>query len=444
MRTRRQFLKRCCALGAAGAAAHVTRLGLMSAHAQSTSTYKALVCVFMFGGNDANNMIVPASAAGYNAYTSVRGGLALPQGSLLPVSAQGGTAYGLHPQLNNVRNLYNQGKVAMIFNVGTLVRPTSKAQYQSGSVALPRNLYSHSDQQSQWQTSNPTVAGGTGWGGRVNDLLAPGAPFPPGVSVAGNSALLAGAVTTGINISPGSNFGLDTFGSQVASDARFAAMQQILTFNSGVQLIGSANGVLSNAVKAAQDINLALASGTPIATVFPNSGLGQQLLQVAKIIQVRGALGMDRQIFFASMGGFDNHSNLVADQAPLLQQLDGALGAFQTALAELGVEPNVVTFTESEFSRTGNASATAGSDHAWGGHHFVMGAPIHGGEAYGTFPTWQLQGPDDVSNRGVWLPTTSLDQYAATMASWFGVLDPSLTSVFPNLGNFATPKLAFL
>ncbi len=444
MRTRRQFLKRCCALGAAGAAAHVTRLGLMSANAQSTSTYKALVCVFMFGGNDANNMVIPASTTGYNAYTSVRGpALSLAQGSLLQVNAQGGTVYGLHPRLLNVRNLYNAGKAAMVFNVGTLVRPTTKAEYQSG-VSLPRNLYSHSDQQSQWQTSNPTVAGGTGWGGRINDILAPNAPFPPGVSVAGNASLLAGAVTTGVNISPGSNFGLDTFGSQAASDARFAAMQQILTFDSGVQLIGSANGVLSNAVEAAQEINQALASGTPLATVFPNTGLGQQLLQVAKIIQVRGALGMDRQIFFASMGGFDNHSSLVADQDPLLQQLDGAVGAFQTALAELGIEPNVVTFTESEFSRTGNASATAGSDHAWGGHHFVIGGPVHGNEAYGTFPTLQLQGPSDVSNRGVWLPTTSLDQYAATMASWFGVQDMSLTSVFPNLANFSTPKLAFL
>ena len=444
MASRRRFLKRCCTLGAAGAAAHLSQLGLMTAHAQSNSTYKALICIFLFGGNDSNNMIVPMSTAGYSAYNSVRGGLSLAQGTLLPVNAQGGTAYGLHPRLVNLRNLYNQGAAAMIFNIGTLVRPTTKSQYQAGTIALPRNLYSHSDQQSQWQTSNPTVAGGTGWGGRVNDVVAPSTPFPAGVSVAGNSALLNGAVASGVNISPGSNFGLDSFGGQAAMNARFTALQQILTFDTGVQMIASTEGVLSNAMRAAQDINAALASGTPIATVFPGTGLGQQLLQVAKIIQVRGALGMDRQIFFASMGGYDNHSNLIQDQDPLLLQLDGAMGAFQSALVELGVAPNVVTFTESEFNRTGNASVTNGSDHAWGGHQFAMGGAVHGGEAYGTFPTLALQGPDDVSNRGVWLPTTALDQFAATMASWFGVPDASLNTVFPNLANFTTQKLAFL
>ncbi len=443
MRTRRDFLKRFGTFGAAGAAAHLTRFGLMSAQAQSNSSYKALVCIFMFGGNDANNMIVPMSATGYSGYQGVRGGLALPQGVLLPVAAQNNTAYGLHPRLLNLRNLYGQGKVAMIFNVGTLVRPTTKQDYQSG-MQLPRNLYSHSDQQSQWQTCNPTVSGGTGWGGRTNDVVAPNTPFAPGVSVSGNSALLNGTITTGVNISPGSNFGLDSFGSRAAMDARFAALQQILTFDTGVQLIGSAEGVLSGAIQSAQSINQALSSGTPLATVFPGTGLGQQLAQVAKIIQVRSALGMDRQIFFASFGGFDTHSNLIQDQDPLMQQLDGAMGAFQTALAELGVEQNVVTFTESEFNRTGNASATAGSDHAWGGHQFVMGAPVHGGEAYGTFPTMALQGPSDVSDRGVWLPTTSLDQFAATMASWFGVSDAGLMTVFPNLPNFTTPKMAFL
>ncbi len=443
MSTRRTFLKRCCTLGAAGATMHLTRLGLMNANAQSNSTYKALVCIFMFGGNDSNNTIVPIDGR-YSAYTTVRGGLALPQGSLLPVNTKAGAAYGLHPRLLNLQALYGQGKAAMIFNVGTLVKPTTKMQYQNGSVPLPRNLYSHSDQQQQWQTSNPTVAGGTGWGGRVNDVVAPSTPFAPGVSVAGNSALLSGVQAGSVTISPGSNFGLDTFGSQAGMDARFAALQNVLTFDSGVQLIGSAEGVLANALKSAQEINNALKSGTPLTTVFPNTGIGQQLAQVARIIQVRSALGMDRQIFFASMGGFDTHSDLIADQDPLMQQLDGAVGAFQTALGELGVEPNVVTFTESEFGRTGNPSGTNGSDHAWGSHHFVIGGPVKGGDAYGTFPTLQLSGPDDVSNRGVWLPSSSLDQYAATMASWFGVPDTALGTVFPNLVNFTALKLGFI
>jgi uncharacterized protein (DUF1501 family) len=458
MKSRREFLKRCCTFGACGAAAHLTRFGLMTANAQTTSTYKALVCIFMNGGNDANNMIVPLNAsatagnpATYGGYQAARGALALGQGTVLPVTA-GGIGYGLHPNLVNIRNLYQANKAAMIFNVGTLVGPMTKTQVQSNNppFAMPRNLYSHSDQTQQWQTANPTVAGGTGWGGRMTDVIAAATPFPAGVSVSGNSALLTGAQTNGVTIAPGSNFGLNGFGSDAAMSARFAALQQILTFDSGVQLIAASGGVLKKALDSAQEINAALSGGTPLTTVFPNSGLGQQLAQVAKIMQVRGALGMDRQIFFASIGGFDNHSNLINDQAGLMATIDAAVGAFQAALGEMGIEQNVITFTESEFNRTMNSNGTNGSDHAWGGHHFAIGGPIKGGTAYGTFPNPALNGPDDVGNRGLWLPTTSLDQYAATMASWFGVPDASLTgapgAVFPNLVNFpvASRKIAFI
>jgi uncharacterized protein (DUF1501 family) len=445
MSNRRQFLKRCCALGSAGVAGYLTRFGAISANAQSTSSYKALVCIFLFGGNDSNNMIVPLSTAGYNAYAGLRGPLALGQGTLLPVNTKGGVAYGLHARLLSVQKLYSQNKVAMVFNVGTLVKPLTKATYNSGSGVAPRNLFSHSDQQQQWQTSTPQQAGGTGWGGRVNDIVSPVTPFPAGVSVSGNSGLLAGVSSSSVSISPGSNFGLDSFGSQVVSDARFTALQQLITLDTGVQLIAATEGVLANAFKSAQDIANALKSGAPLATVFPNTGIGQQLQQIAQVIQVRSALGMNRQIFFASMGGFDNHSNLIQDQDPLLNDLDGAIGAFQACVAnDLGVEQNVTTFTESEFNRTGDASETNGSDHAWGSHHFVIGGAVKGGDAYGTFPTLQLSGPDDVSGRGVWLPTTSLDQYAATMASWFGVPDNMLATAFPNIGNFAAPKLGFV
>jgi uncharacterized protein (DUF1501 family) len=447
MRTRREFLKRCCTVGACGAAAHLTRFGLMTANAQTTSSYKALVCIFMNGGNDANNMIVPVNTGPYSYanYSQARGSLALAQGVLRPVNTKAGAAYGLHPAFTNIQNLYNAGKAAMIFNVGTLVRPTTKQQAQQGSVTLPRNLYSHSDQTQQWQTANPTVAGGTGWGGRVTDVIASGTPFPAGVSVSGNSALLTGAQTGGVTIAPGSNFGLSSFGGETAMQARFTALQQILTFDSGVQLISASSGVLRKALDSAQEINAALNGGTPVTTVFPNSGLGQQLRQVAQIMQVRNALGMDRQIFFASIGGFDNHSNLINDQNGLLLTIDAAIGAFQSALGELGIEQNVITFTESEFNRTMNSNGTNGSDHAWGGHHIVVGGGIKGADAYGTFPNPALQGPDDVGNRGLWLPSTSLDQYAATMASWFGVPDAALVGgtapVFPNLINFQNAGL---
>ena len=447
MTNRREFLKRISILGAAGAGAHLTRFGLMTANAQPALGYKALVCIFMNGGNDSNNTVIPLTQAGYSAYQAMRGSLALApsvsqaQTVLRPLA---GGQYGLHPRLVNIQSLYNANRAAVVLNVGTLVRPTTKAQYQAGQN-LPRNLYSHSDQTSQWQTGTPNLTGGTGWGGRISDVLTPNTAFPAGVSINGNSAFLVGAATTPVSISPGSTFGLNSFGNQAASDARLAGLQQILTFSSGVQLISSANGVLQNAVRSAQEINRALASGVTLTTVFPNTGLGQQLQQVAKIIQVRAALGATRQVFFCSMGGFDNHSNLVNDQDPLLGSLDGAIGAFQTALGELLVAPDVVTFTESEFSRTGNASVTNGSDHAWGGHHFVIGQAVKGGASYGTFPTLALGGPDDTGNRGVFIPTTSLDQYGATMASWFGVSDPNLTTVFPNLNNFAPNlKMAFL
>lgn len=446
MKSRREFLKRCCTFGACGAAAHLTRFGLMTAKAQTTSDYKALVCIFMFGGNDGNNVVIPMGGNGqitYNNYATARGALALNQATVLQIPSNGGSmTYGLHPALTNVKRLYDQKRAALTFNVGTLAQPTTMQQARNRTVPLPRNLYSHSDQTQQWQTALPTVAGGTGWGGRVTDVVATGTPFPAGVSVTGNSALLTGAQTGGVTIAPGSNFGLNSFGNSTAMQARFTALQQILTFDSGVQLVSASGGVLSKALDSAQEINAALTSGTPLTTVFPNTGLGRQLQQVAQIIQVRGALGMDRQIFFAGMGGFDNHANLIADQNNLLLQIDGAIGAFQNALAELGVEPNVITFTESEFNRTMNSNGTNGSDHAWGSNHIVIGGPVKGGETYGTYPNPALSGPDDVGNRGLWLPTTSLDQYAATMASWFGVPDPALVgTVFPHLMNFQNAGL---
>ena len=447
MATRREFLKRCCALGAVGAGAQLNRFGMMTARAQTASNYRALVCVFLFGGNDSNNVVVPMSASGYAAYQTMRQNIALAQGTLLPIAAGGGAVpYGLHPRLTNLQRIYNTDKhAALVFNVGMLVKPTTRDTYRKSLVQLPRNLYSHSDQTSQWQTSNPT-GGSTGWGGRVTDILSAqnSGSFPAGVSTNGNSLLLSGQTTRPVSISPGDNFGLDTFGDSTASNAREAALQQILTFDTGVTMIAAGNGILGNALKASQEVNAALNGAAALTTVFPNSGIGQQLQQIAKVIQVRGALGMNRQIFFCGMGGFDTHTNVLPDQDNLLGQLDPALGAFYNATTELGVDQSVVTFTESEFGRTGQPSTGAGSDHAWGSHHIVMGGPVKGGEAYGTFPTLALQGPDDTDNRGVWIPTTSLDQYAATFASWFGVNDADLNVVFPNLMNFTTPKLGFL
>lgn len=446
MNTRRKFLRSCCSLAAAGAGAHMLRLGEISAMAQSSPNYKALVCVFLFGGNDANNMIIPLDAARYSAYQAMRPNIALASNVLLPVAAGGGQVpYGLHPRLVNVQRLYNQQKAAMVFNVGTLVQPTTKANLNSAT--LPRNLYSHSDQTSQWQTANPTVAGGSGWGGRMADLLAGAnaSTFPMGVSVNGSAALLQGATARPLNLTPGTALGLSRFGNSNAMNAREAGLQQLLTFDTGMQMIGAASGVMASAVRGAQEINAALASGTPLTTVFPQTGLGRQLQQVATVMRVRGALGMNKQIFFCGMGGFDNHSDQLPTHDNLMGQLDAALGAFYTSLeTDLQLANETTIFTESEFGRTGNPSSSNGSDHAWGSHHFVFGGSLKGGEAYGTFPTHALRGPDDAGSRGLWIPSTGLDQYAATMGAWFGLGSGDLNTVFPNLRNFTNPNIGFM
>ena len=439
-RNRREFLKGCCGFGAASVAAHLTHLAPMSAIAQAGSDYKALVCLFFFGGNDANNMIVPIDSR-YGAYQSMRGQVALAQGSLLPAGSSG---YGLHPALVNFQRLYNQQQAAAVFNVGMLSQPVTRSGLNNSS--LPRNLYSHSDQTQQWQSSDPN-GGGTGWGGRVLDHIADhntGA-LPPGINVNnGNALFLSGGTTKGLNFSNAGSFGLSSFGDSTAMSARLASVQKLLTFDTGLQLISAANGVLGDSIRSAQEIDSALNGAPALPVVFPNSGLGQQLAQVAQIVAVQGSLGMSRQIFFVGLGGFDNHEDLVNKQQGLLSSLDAALNAFVTTLTMRGTLDRVTLFTESEFNRTGNANANVGTDHAWGSHHLVVGGAVAGGTTYGTFPQHMLGGPDDAGNRGSWIPTTALDQYAATLGGWFGVSDADLVSIFPNLPKFSPQKLGFV
>ena len=444
-RNRRAFLKSCCALGAAGVASQLSELGLITAHAAGAADYRALVCVFLFGGNDSNNMVVPIDSR-YAAYQAMRPSLALPAsgtGALLPAGSSG---FGFHPAMTNTARLFQEQRAAAILNVGTLARPTTKATLSAG--ALPRNLYSHSDQTQQWQSSDAT-GGFTGWGGRINDVVTSmnTGPLPPGISVNGGNALfLSAAETQGVNFSNGSTFGLEPFGGSTAMTARVNSLQRLLTFDSGLRLVSAADGVLNGSLQAAREINAALAGAPALPVAFPATGLGRQLAQIAQIISVRGALGMNRQIFFAGIGGFDNHENLVPAHQNLMSSLDAAIGAFYQALDLAAGGPlsaQVTTFTESEFNRTGDANANVGTDHAWGSHHLVYGGAVRGG-TYGTFPVHQLRGPDDAGDRGYWIPSTSLDQYAATLGSWFGVTDADLADTFPNLANFPGGRLAFL
>jgi len=436
---RRDFLRQCCVMGAAGMTSQLTRLGLVTAHAQTTADYKALVCVFLFGGNDANNTIVPIDSR-YSRYQAMRPTLALPQANLRPAGTSG---YGLHPALVNVQRLYDQSRVATVFNVGTLVEPTTREALTA--TALPRNLYSHSDQTQQWQSSDPT-GGATGWGGRINDAMTQfnTGRIPAGITVNGTNALfLSGPATTGLSLTNAQSYGLHTFGSSTAMNARLASLQRLLTFDSGLRLVSAADGVLADGMRSAQEVNGALAGAPALPVAFPNTTLGRQLAQVAQIIAVHGALGMNRQIFFAGLGGFDHHEDLVRKQQALMAELDACVGAFMTTLDARGASNAVTLFTESEFNRTGNANANIGADHAWGSHHFVIGGGVRGG-VYGTFPTHQLGGPDDAGDRGTWIPTTSLDQYAATLGGWFGVPDPALAAIFPKLASFAPQRLGFI
>jgi len=448
MLSRRNFLT-CCSLATFGLWSRFSRFEMMSAFAQGLYDYRALVCVFLFGGNDGNNLVVPLSQSAYDSYTRVRGNLALPASSLVPIITPANTVYGLHPNLNALAPLFNTGNLAILANVGTLVAPITRTQYESRSAPVPVNLFSHSDQQLQWQTSITNGLGSTGWGGRIADtVLKSGlngpSSFPSFVSLSGNAMQGIGNHTDPGIFTTAGPVGLSGFNSGGAARARHEAFQQILAFDSGLSLVQAANSTVSNGLSDSATLAKAMAGAPALRTIFPKTTLAAQLEEVAKVIQVRNELGIHRQIFFCSLGGFDTHSNQINDQASLLAQLGACLAAFFEATLELGISDSVTTFTESDFGRTFQPNSNRGTDHAWGNHHLILGGKVSGGDIYGTFPQLELSGPDDADNRGRWIPTTSLDQYGATLASWFGVSNSDLISVFPNLSQFDRINLGFL
>jgi uncharacterized protein (DUF1501 family) len=429
------------------AAASFSRLGLVNALAQTTQDYKALVCIFLFGGNDANNLIVPLGSSDYANYASIRAGLALPQGQLLPVSPKSlSEPYGFHPQLAEMQSLFDGGQLALLANAGTLVQPTTRDQYLQGQATVPVNLFSHADQQQQMQTATLNTFADVGWGGRLADKIESiyGGNFPVMISLAGSNVFAEGLVVRCIESSGNPTAPLSGFYGSNEDNVRLAALQSLLTFDTGLSLIQAASTTTTNAMQDGKTLAAALAQGTELNTQFPKSSLGGQLQQVAQIIQVRSALGLPRQIFFVSSGGFDTHSDQLVQQTSLYQDLSQSMNAFYQATVEIGVEPQVTTFTLSDFGRTFQPDSTSGTDHAWGSHHLMMGGAIAGGDFYGTFPTQVLGGPDDATNQGRWIPTTSLDQYGATLAQWFGVQPADLPSIFPNLPNFQNQTLNFV
>ncbi len=442
--TRRKMLQ----LAAFGVAAKMFPFSNLTAFAQSAGDYKALVCIFLFGGNDGDNTVVPISGPARTDYSSGRSSIAIPSGSLLPIgtvnhSTYGQTPYGLHPSLAPVHALSQN--LAIVANVGTLVKPLTKDQYLSRSEPRPQSLFSHSDQQEQMQTASLIFPSTTGWGGRLSDRIrSMNAPstFPAGVSVAGSSLLLASTQSQPARLS--GNGGLRLSGSGGTSGrARTLAMQEMLDVDIGFSLAQQAYSTFSNGFGVATEMNAALDAST-LTTVFPNSSLGRQLEHVAKLIEARAQLGMKRQIFFCSTGGYDTHDDQVNRHQGILAGLGAAMAAFYQATEDLGVANSVTTFSESDFGRTFQPNPNGGTDHAWGSHQLVLGGAVNAG-IYGNFPTLQIDGPDSADRRrGRWIPTTGLDQYAATLATWFGLPTGDLNAVFPNLRNFPTNNLGFV
>jgi len=446
MFTRRGFIR----IGAATVGSLALRpFGVLPAMAQSGPDYRALVCVFLFGGNDSNNSVIPMDDTSYQAYQSLRAGLALTGADLTPtVTSVSGSPYAFHAKLGEVSSLFASKELAVVANVGSLVQPLTRDQYQQAQAPIPLNLFSHSDQQLQWQTSVAQGNGSTGWAGRAADYIASqninSSAFPTFVSMSGNSLLGTGVDTKPVAVAPGQSLELKGFNNTPASQARLDALNSLLTLDSGMSLVQAANKTMANSISDAKALGSALAKATTLKTQFPKTNLGAQLEQVAQIIQVQADLGMRRQIFFCSLGGFDTHTNEINTHNTLYPELSPALAAFYEATQELGMAQNVTTFTESDFSRTFQPTSGGGSDHAWGSHHFVLGGAVQGGQVFGKFPTFQLGGPDDADVRGRWIPTTSIDQYGATLCSWFGIPDSALASVFPNFVNFGSVKLGFL
>ena len=487
--TRRDFLRRaaCAAVGTAAMTSAIRDLRFMNAAvAQSNITdYKALVCIFLAGGNDSNNLIVPTVPLEYGNYAALRQPvLALPLGSLQTLDGYtdpAGHTFGLHPACPELKTLFSEGKLALLMNTGTLVQPITQAQSRSGGLKPPQ-LFSHADQVTQWQTSIPDQPPLTGWGGRCADLLNsvnPGASISLSVSLAGANTFEIGNLVSQYNVSTSGAISLAG-----VTGARLAALTNILGLPYPNMQAKAYSDVAAHSINTGALLNNAITNSAPAnfwtngfstTITTPNGGstftssLSQQLKMIARLIEAgnraagspTNGFGMKRQIFFCQVGGYDLHSGqtnyttntpnnvILGAHANLFAELSQSLLTFQRAMEQLGLQNNVTSFTASDFGRTFPSNGV-GSDHGWGSHHLIVGGAgaanggsVVGGKTYGKFPTLAINGPDDTST-GRWIPTTAIDQYFATIATWFGVDNSNLATVFPNLGRFTTPNLGFM
>jgi len=422
----------------------------------AVSDYKALVCLFMFGGNDGHNTVVPLQATQYNAYVAARGALALPQNQLLGITDAAQGAFGLHYAMPEMQTLYNQGKMAVLANVGMLVQPTSYAQFSAPGYPLPLNLRSHADQVVQMQTAVPNASGSTGWGGRTLDLMEwtygynSTTGFPVSISMNSPALFCAGSIVRNVSLQPGNYLDQDAMGiwPPTAAQARAAGQQQIASATNGNAMVDSANKVMADAL-ALNPLLKGAAGAVAFQKPFPGTALGNQLQDIARMISLNAQLSVGRQVFFCSLGGFDTHGGQSYQQWSLLQQVSQALDAFYAATVQLGLGSQVTAFTLSDFGRTLQPSGS-GSDHGWGNHHLLLGDAVKGGNIYGKFPLMtnyanlNASNDDYADNRGVMLPGASLAQLGATLAKWFGAADPELDGLFSTLPSFPTRDLGFM
>jgi uncharacterized protein (DUF1501 family) len=473
--SRRTFLGGCCAsVGAAGLLSSMAQLRLMGAAADTggsaagparagapQSDYKALVCLFLAGGNDANNLVVPTDTTNYGLYAQGRGVLSIPRTSLLSIEPRtsDGRTWGMHPALTEMRTLFEQGKFAVMANVGTLKQPLTKALYNARPELRPLQLFSHNDQQVEWQTSvadKPFGEVATGWGGRVADLMNAmnaNSRISMSVTVNGQNTFQVGKTVAQYAVGQGGAIALTGDGTGTSVNGlRTTALKDALVMQTPSLFETAFGGFTNGAINTSSLISSVVSGTSPVQAQFsavPSTSLAQQLHMVARLVNAQATLNLKRQIFFVRIGGFDLHDNQVTignttsgAHTNLLRDISQSLSAFYKALQQLGAENQVTVFTSSDFGRTYDTNGD-GSDHGWGSHHFMMGGAVNGGDIYGRMPDFTINGPDD-TGRGRWIPSTSVDQYAATLAKWFGVSATNIPVIFPNIGRFERPDLGFM
>ena len=439
-----------------------TMLGLRQMNAMvannsdlSGDDYKAIVCIFLYGGNDSANVLIPTASPYYDDYAAGRAQLTLPRESLLRLNAANddGRDFGIHPAMGGCAELFGGGDLAFLANVGTLFAPADIGDYRNRTNAIPPHLFSHNDQQVMWQTSVPhqdTAYHPTGWGGRMGDLLSSvhnDSSISMMISLSGTNFFQVGNTMLPLRLGSGgdlTNYKLATSGSGSRADARFHSYSEILD-QEYADLMEQAFADLSNrAIEDADTVNQALEAANDYDELIPDSGLGRQLAMISRLIQAGPALGLKRQVFFCATGGFDTHGPQLATHAGLLGNVSACMKGFHDALVAMGKNDEVTTFTASDFGRTFDSNGR-GSDHGWGSHHMIMGGAVNGQQIYGKYPDLTLNSNPLDTGRGRWLPTTSVDQYGATLARWFGITsEEDMRVIFPNIGNFSQQDLGFM